>query len=96
MTSKTDRLYAVMVERGYPEPFARLVCSEMNTDYTAERMLQYVSGWEMHRLEDIADEMLAIRSERDRLVDKHISEHAQASINEWYRMEKDGGDEDED
>ena len=38
-----------------------------------------------HRLEDVADEMLAIKDLRDRLVDKHISEHANQSINELYR-----------
>ena len=37
------------------------------------------------RLEDVADEMLAIRDLRDHIKNKHISEHAQASINKLYR-----------
>ena len=34
---------------------------------------------------DIADEMVAIKDLRDRLINKHISEHAQVSINNLYR-----------
>ncbi len=81
---KTDVLYEMMVRKGYPERFSRLICAEMNTDFMAERMISYIGG-EKHRLEDVADEMVAIKALRDRLVDKHISEHAQASINVIYR-----------
>ena len=56
----------------------------MSTDFTAEKMLRYISG-EKHRLEDVADEMIAIKELRDRLVDKHITEHANKSINNLYR-----------
>jgi hypothetical protein len=73
-----------MLRKGYPEEFSRLICSEMNTDFTAERMMNYVSG-PKKRLEDVADEMLAIKDFRDRLIDKHITEHANRSINDLYR-----------
>ena len=84
MKSKTEILYELMLRRGYPEEFSRLICSEMNTDFTAERMISYIGGGK-HRLEDVADEMIAIKELRDHLVNKHISEHAQASINNLYR-----------
>ena len=61
-----------------------MICLEMSTDFTAERMMHYVSG-EKKRLEDAADEMVAIKDLRDRLINKHISEHAQVSINKLYR-----------
>ena len=48
-------------------------------------MYGYIAANEKLRLEDVADEMLAIKSDRDRLIDKLISEHAQASINRMYR-----------
>ena len=73
-----------MLRKGYPEAFTRLNCAEMNTDFTAERMISYIARGK-HRLEDVADEMLAIRDLRDHIKNKHISEHAQASINELYR-----------
>ena len=84
MKSKSEMLFELMLRRGYPEDFSRLICAEMSTDFTAEKMISYISG-ERHRLEDVADEMIAIKDLRDRLVDKHISEHAQASINKLYR-----------
>jgi len=37
------------------------------------------------RLEDVADEMIAIKDLRDRLKNKHITEHANRSINDLYR-----------
>lgn len=84
MKGKREILYGLMLRKGYPEEFSRLICSEMNTDFTAERMISYISG-NKHSLEDVADEMLAIKDFRDRLMDKHISEHAQAIINILYR-----------
>ena len=73
-----------MLRKGYPEEFSRLICLEMNTDFAAERMMNYVVG-EKKRLEDVADEMVAIKDLRDRLINKHISEHANNSINNLYR-----------
>jgi hypothetical protein len=84
MSGKSRLLYELMLRKGYPEEFSRLICSEMNTDFTAERMMNYVSG-PKERLEDVADEMLAIKDFRDRLIDKHITEHANRSINDLYR-----------
>ena len=84
MKSKAEILYDLMLRKGYPEEFTRLICAEMNTDFTAERMISYIGG-EKHRLEDVADEMVAIKDFRDRLINKHISEHAQVSINKLYR-----------
>jgi len=84
MSEKSELLYKLMLRKGYPEEFSRLICMEMNTDFTAEKMMNYVSG-EKKRLEDIADEMVAIKDFRDRLINKHISEHANISINNLYR-----------
>ena len=84
MSEKCELLYKLMLRKGYPEEFSRLICAEMSTDFTAERMMYYVSG-EKKRLEDIADEMVAIKDLRDRLINKHITEHANQSINDLYR-----------
>ena len=47
-------------------------------------MMNYIAG-PKKRLEDVADEMVAIKDLRERLINKHVSEHAQASINYLYR-----------
>ena len=84
MSEKAQLLYDLMLRKGYPEEFSRLICTEMSTDFTAERMMYYISG-PKKRLEDVADEMVAIMELRDRLINKHIYEHANRSINDLYR-----------
>ena len=48
-------------------------------------MISYIGAPELHRLEDVADEMIAILDLRDRLRNKHMSEYAQGKINQLYR-----------
>ena len=74
-----------MMRKGYPEAFSRIIASEMSTDFTADRMISYIGRNNLRPLEEVADEMLAIMSDRDRIRDKHIAEHAQAKINDLYR-----------
>lgn len=83
--TKSEALYELMLRKGYPEAFSRLISTEMSTDYTAERMISYIARNTRRPLEEVADEMLAIQSDRDRIRDKHINEHAQSKINDLYR-----------
>ena len=93
MPGKKEMLYKLMVHRGYPEEFSGLICNELGTDFLCERMMYYIAGDEMHTLEDVADEMLSLKAFRDKIVGKHISEHAQARINELYNRINQGSDD---
>ena len=85
-SERTDELYKVLLDRGYPKEFcAEIAYKNMNTDYTATRMLGYLYRVSDPRIEDLVDEMLAILSDRDALIQKKEMEHAQAVINEIYR-----------
>ena len=85
-SERTDELYKVLLDRGYPKEFcAEIAYKNMNTDYTATRMLGYLYRVSDPRIEDLVDEMLAILSDREQLIKKKESEHAQAVINEIYR-----------
>lgn len=57
----------------------------MNTEFTSDRMLGYLYHSSQPSLEEVVEEMLAIISDRDRLVAKHKSEHAQSRLNMIYR-----------
>ena len=57
----------------------------MNTDYTATRMLGYLYRVTNPRIEDLVDEMLAILSDREAIIQKKELEHAQAVINDMYK-----------
>ena len=85
-SERTDELYKVLLDRGYPKEFcAEIAYKNMNTDYTATRMLGYLYRVSDPRIEDLVDEMLAILSDRDAIIQKKEMEHAQALINEIYR-----------
>ena len=85
-SERTDELYKVLLDRGYPKEFcAEIAYKNMNTDYTATRMLGYLYRVSDPRIEDLVDEMLAILSGRDAIIQKKEMEHAQAVINEIYR-----------
>ena len=57
----------------------------MTTDYTITRMLGYLYRISNPRIEDVVDEMLAIFSDRDAIIQKKELEHAQTTINKVYR-----------
>ena len=85
-SERTDELYKVLLDKGYPKKFcAEIAYKNMNTDYTATRMLGYLYRVSNPRIEDLVDEMLEILSDRDAIIQKKEMEHAQAVINEIYR-----------
>ena len=85
-SERTNELYKVLLDRGYPKEFcAEIAFKNMNTDYTATRMLGYLYRVSDPRIEDLVDEMLAILSDRDAIIQKKEMEHAQSVINEIYR-----------
>lgn len=72
--------------KGYPDSLCREIAyKQMNTDYTATRMLGYLYRTSDPRPEDVVDEMLAILSDRNAIIQKKELEHAQATINKVYR-----------
>ena len=84
-SERTDELYGLLLDRGYPKEFcAEIAYKNMNTDYTATRMIGYLYRMTNPRLEDLVDEMLAILSDRDEIMWKKEMEHAQAVINDIY------------
>ena len=86
VSERTDELYKVLLDRGYPKEFwEEIAFKNMNTDYTATRMLGYLYRVSDPRIENLVDEMLAILSERDAIIQKKEMEHAQTVINEIYR-----------
>ena len=85
-TEISMQLYNMMLERGYPENLCDLVTRNLNTDYTATRMIGYLSHYSYLPDVEVVDEMLAILSDRNAIIKKKESEQAQAKINEIYRF----------
>ena len=84
--NRSKELYQALKAKGYAEDFCKeLAYRQLNTDFTATRMLGYLYRVSEPRIEDVVDEMLAILSDRDSIIRKHEMEHAQAKINEIYQ-----------
>lgn len=84
MNHKSDKsldLYILMRNLGYPVEFCEIISDQLNTDWTAGRMLGYLSKSEPLPLEMVADEMFAILSDRDRIMNKKINEHVNMNWN---------------
>ena len=85
-TEISIQLYEMMLERGYPENLCELITRNLNTDYTATRMIAYLSHYTYLPEFEVVDEMLAILSDRNAIIQKKEAEAAQAKINEIYRF----------
>ena len=77
-STKSIELYHMMIRRGYPEEFCSQITKNLNTDWTAQRMIGYLSHYDKLSLEEIVDEMLAILSDRNRIMKKHDLEESNA------------------
>lgn len=72
-----------MIERGYAEEFSDLITKNLNTDFTAKRMIGYLKYYKKPPMEEIVDEMLAIVSDRNRIMHKKELESVNASWNDY-------------
>lgn len=73
MKPKSDlsrQLYELMLQRGYEENFCDIVTKNLNTDFTASRMIGYLYHYDHPPVEEIADEMISILSDRNRIMQK--------------------------
>ena len=86
-------LYEMMLDRGYPEEFCDLISKNLNRDFTAGRMMGYLSHYQELPLEEIVDEMLSILADRNRIMQKKQLESNNA---EWNRFLEEGFGLDED
>ena len=86
-TEKSMELYRLMLSRGYPEEFCTAVSQNLNTDFTAKRMLGYFGHMKHPSPEDVADEMLAILADRNAIMKKKEMEATQAK---WNRIMAEG------
>ena len=85
-SERTDELYKILLSKGYPKELcAEIAYKNMNTDYTATRMLGYLYRISNPRMEDLIDVMLAIYSDRMAIIQKNELEQAQSVIYDVYQ-----------
>ena len=82
-TPKSIELYNTLLNRGYPQEFCEQISLNLNTDWTAQRMRGYLSHYKKLPMAEIVDEMLAILSDRNRIMQKHQLEDTNAKWNDF-------------
>jgi len=85
-TELSMQLYHMLIERGYHEELCDVITRNLNTDFTAARMIGYLCRYSQLKEGEVVDEMLAILSDRNALIKKKETEQAQARINEMYEF----------
>ena len=78
-------LYEILLDKGYSEQFSDLITKNLNTDFTAGRMIGYLSHYTSLPEEEVVDEMLYILSDRNRIMQKKEMEASNARWNEILR-----------
>ena len=76
-------LYDILDKTGISSGVLDQITKNLNTDWTAGRMIGYLSHYKKLPLEEIVDEMLAILSDRNRIMQKHDLEETNARWNEY-------------
>ena len=69
---------------GLPTEFGDLMARELRSAVAMDRMRAYLLGVRPRRMEEIADEMLAIMEQRDAWIEQKRSEEANAAITAFY------------
>lgn len=84
-SDKSPELYKELLSRGFEQSLCyEIAYRQLNTDYTATRMLGYLYRMSQLTEEMLVDEMIAILEDRNRFAKKHEMEHAQQTINRIY------------
>ena len=75
-------LVETIVRMGYPEDFGKVIARNLGSEKTMRRMTAYLHHAKPRSAEEIADEMLAIMSDRERWSRKKEAEESNARYNE--------------
>lgn len=81
-SERSQELYKYMISKGYSEEFSNLITQNLNTDFTAGRMFGYLSHYSDLPEAEVVDEMLAILSDRNAIMQKKTLEANNAAWNE--------------
>lgn len=69
---------------GYPVEFADMLAAELRGENAMRRMAGYLIQARPTSIEEIADEMLAIRDLNESWRQRKIAEHAEAELTRFY------------
>ena len=80
-------LIRAIVSMRYPEEFGKQIAKNLGSEKLMNRMTSYLYSAKPRSAEEIADEMLAIMSDREQWIKKKEAEQANRAYNEWLNRE---------
>ena len=83
-----DRLALVVSALGYPKELTDLLAWQLQSPRSIDRMTAWLERVHPRSMENIADELLAICSDRDSWREKAESREAQTAYNAWLNSEE--------
>ena len=87
-TAAKKRLGRSAAELGYPEELADLLARELGSPKAIDRLASYMTQARPGSLEEIVEEMLAIREQIETWREKKESRAAQATYNAWLSSDE--------
>lgn len=88
-------LVTAIVRMGYPQEFGVIIARNLGTEKTMSRMLGYLRNSHPRSAEEIADEMLAIREDRDRWRKNKEAQYYNMKYNELLNYGLPGAEEED-
>lgn len=82
-----EQLVTTITRMGYPVELGCTIADQLRTERAMRRMLGYLRQAKPKRIEEIADELVAILGDRDNWTKKKIAEHANAKYNAYLNSE---------
>ena len=79
---RRNQLIQLIVSHGYPKEFGIVLADELKTEKQMTRMIGYLLSAHPTRIEDIVDEMLAIKADFASYRQKKITEHNNSAYND--------------
>ena len=78
---------------GLPEEVGKLLAKELHAERAIRRMTSYLRNAKPTSMEDIADELIAIKEDRTRWIEKKQAEESNSRYNAWLNSDLRSSDE---
>lgn len=77
-----EELLRAITGKGYPKEFGKVIARNLRSEKMMRRMISYLYSAQPRSAEEIADEMLAIMSDRERWSQKKEAEYCNSRYND--------------
>lgn len=85
-----EELIRAVAELGFPAEFGELIARELRGGPWIRRMISYLHNVRPKRIEQVADELIALKDDYENWVRKKQAEESNAVYNAWLNSDRRG------